>query len=266
MCRRRDWTRGFPGFAALAVLALLSPGGLRGQNRESDDKPAFDVASLKPAPPPSGRITVDLGNSSHGKLTLTNVTLSECLRYAFKIYTDDQIAGPDWIRDHRILFNIVAQARPDTPRDKLREMALTLLTERFQLALHHESRELRYLALVVDKGGIKMHQTREDTPAGSAVVRPGRIVYRHVTGLTVAVLLTRFTELAVLDKTGLTGQYDMDLEWTPDTNARPSPEAGEAAPSLFSAVREQLGLKLEARKGPLDVVVVDHAARVPIGN
>ena len=69
---------------------------------------------------------------------------------------DDQIVGPDSIKDHHVLFNIVAQAPPDIPRDKLREMALTLLTWRFQLGLHRETRELRYLALVIDKGGSKM--------------------------------------------------------------------------------------------------------------
>uniref|UniRef100_Q01ZY6 Uncharacterized protein n=1 Tax=Solibacter usitatus (strain Ellin6076) TaxID=234267 RepID=Q01ZY6_SOLUE len=124
--------------AAVVVFAMVDPPGSRGQ----DAKPVFEVASLKPAPPPQGRITVDLGNSSHRRLTLTNVTLSECLRFAFKIYTDDQIAGPNWIKDHRTLFNIVAQAPPDAPRDTLRQRALSLLTERFQLAVHHESREL----------------------------------------------------------------------------------------------------------------------------
>jgi len=278
MCRLPVWVYGSvefyrhrlclaSGVVAFALLALVNPIGLRGQNPSPpDEKPAFDVASLKPAPPPSGRITVDLGNSSHGRLTLTNVTLSECLRFAFKIYTDDQIAGPDWIKDHRILFNIVAQAPPDTSRDKLRQMALTLLTERFQLTLHHESRELRYLALVTDKGGPKMHETKEDAPSGGEIVRPGRIVYQHVSVQTLAVLLTRFTEQPILDMTGLKGQYDVDLQWMPDTNARPAADAGDMTPSLFAAVREQLGLKLEARKGPLDVVVVDRAERTPIGN
>lgn len=252
---------------ALALLALANPAGSRGQDpNPSAERPAFDVASLKPAPPPSGRITVDLGNSSHGRLTLTNVTLNECLRLAFKIYTDDQIAGPDWIKDHHILFNVVAQAPPDIPRDTLRQMALTLPIERFQLTLHHESRELRYLALVVDKGGLKLHETKEDAQAGGEIVRPARIVYQHVSGQTLAVLLTRFTEQPILDMTGLKGQYDIDLQWMPDTNANPPVESGDMTPSLFAAVREQLGLKLEARKGPLDVVVVDHAERTPIGN
>jgi uncharacterized protein (TIGR03435 family) len=252
------------------LLPIIGPPDLLGQaTNTAAEKSAFDFASLKPAPPPSGRITVDLGNSSHGRLTLTNVTLSECLRFAFKIYTDDQIVGPDWIKDHRILFDIVAQAPPETPRDKLREMALTLLTDRFQLALHHETRELRYLALVVDKDGLKMHETTEDAPAGSEIVRPGRIVYRHVSGQTLAVLLTRFMQQPVLDMTSLKGQYDVNLQWTPDAvNASPSTDAGDiaGAPSLFAALREQLGLRLEGRRGPMDVVVVDHANRIPIGN
>jgi uncharacterized protein (TIGR03435 family) len=231
--------RFFPASAVtLALLALVNPTRSRGQNpNPSGEKPVFDVASLKPAPPPSGRITVDLGNSSHGRLTLTNVTLSECIRYAFRIYTDDQIAGPDWIKDHHILFNIVAQSPADTPRDKLRQMALALLTERFQLTLHHESRELRYLALVMDKGGLKMHETKEDAPAGSEIVRPGRIVHQHVSGQTLAFLLTRFTAQPILDMTGLKDQYDVDLQWMPDTNARPPVESGGMTPSLFAAVR-----------------------------
>jgi uncharacterized protein (TIGR03435 family) len=249
---------------AFIMLAVVRLSKLEGQTAT----PAFDVASLKPAPPPSGQITVDLGNSSHGRLTLTNVTLSECLRFAFKIHTDDQIVGPEWIKDHHVLFNIVAQAPPDTSRDRLREMALTLLTERFQLKLHHETRELRHLALVVDKGGLKMHETNDQAPAGAEVVRPGRIVYRHVSGQMLAVLLTRFTQEPILDMTNLKGQYDVDLQWMPDNpNASvPADAPDTSTPSLFAAVREQLGLKLEARKGPLDVVVVDHAERTPIGN
>jgi uncharacterized protein (TIGR03435 family) len=84
-----------------------------------------------------------------------------------------------------------------------------------------------------------------------------------------AVLLTRFSEQPILDMTGLKGQYDVDLQWTPDTvNGKPAAEPVDitTAPSLFAAVREQLGLKLEPKKGPLDTVVVDHAERIPIGN
>jgi uncharacterized protein (TIGR03435 family) len=240
------------------LTAILLAAALRAQ-------PVFDVASLKPVPAPIGRYSIDLGNAAHGKVTLSNVTLSECLRFAFKIYNDEQIAGPDWIKDKRVLFEIIGQAPPETPRDQLRLMTLALLTERFQLALHHESRELSYLALVPDKKGIKMHESKDG--AATQTVKPGRIVYQHVSPLTLSVLLSRFTDLAILDQTGITTQYDVDLEWTPDNRKSPAPDGDDsAAPSLFSAVREQLGLRLEARKGPLDVVVVDRATRTPLGN
>jgi uncharacterized protein (TIGR03435 family) len=214
-------------------------------------------------------MSVDLGNWSHGRLTLTNVTLSECLRFAFKIHTDDQIVGPDWIRDHHTLFNIVAQAPPDTPLDTVRQMALALLTERFRLTLHRSSRELRYLALVVDAGGLKMQPTKEDAPLRGEIVRPGRIVYRRVSPLMLVVLLSRFTGEPIFDRTGIKEQFDVDLKWTPDTANPKSPSEASnpaAEPSLFAAVKEQLGLKLEGRKGPLDVVIVDHAERSPIEN
>jgi uncharacterized protein (TIGR03435 family) len=155
------------GCTCLTLLALAN---------QADKSSVFDVASLKPAPPPSGRYSVDLGNSSHGRLTLTNVTLSECLRYAFKIHTDAQISGPEWIKDHSILFNIVGQAPPDTPRDELRRMALNLLVERFRMAWHQESRQLSYLALTVDKSGLKMPESKDGAPAGREIVRPGQIV------------------------------------------------------------------------------------------
>ncbi len=255
------------------MFALTDPPGSHAQSSSLPEKqPVFDVASLKPVPAPSGRYSVDLGNSSHGRLTLTNVTLSECLRFAFKLYTDAQIAGPDWIKDHHVLFNIVGQAPPDTPRDELRRMTLNLLKERFQLELHHEPRRLSYLALIVDKNGPKMHESKDDSSASREIVRRGQILYQHVSALTLAVLLTRFTEQPILDMTGLKGLYDVQLEWTPD-NPKPSgpssavAEAGDAdTPSLFAAVREQLGLKLESRKGPLDVVVIDHVEKVPIAN
>ena len=119
---------------------------------------------------------------------------------------DDQIVGPDSIKDHHVLFNIVAQAPPDIPRDKLREMALTLLTWRFQLGLHRETRELRYLALVIDKGGSKMARDERGRFRRSRNCSSGQIEYWRVSGQTLTVLLTRFTQQPILDMTGLKGQ------------------------------------------------------------
>ncbi len=96
-------------------------------------QPAFDVASVKPSPPPEGDlININLGGASHGVVTLANTTLSECIRYAYGLANEDQIAGPDWIRDRHIRFDITAKAPPATPPDELLAMMQTLLAQRFR--------------------------------------------------------------------------------------------------------------------------------------
>ncbi|SPE41566.1 conserved exported hypothetical protein [Candidatus Sulfopaludibacter sp. SbA3] len=165
-------------------------------------EPAFDVASLKavqPVPP----FAIDLGNTLHGKVTLSNVTLSECLRYACKIYNDAQIAGPDWIKSRSSLFSIVGQASPDTSRELLRQITLTLLTERFQMALHHEQRELPYLAMVADKKGPKLSAAKQGADNVGSVVRPGRIIANNLSMTALAVFIARFTDMPVQDMTKL---------------------------------------------------------------
>jgi uncharacterized protein (TIGR03435 family) len=233
--------------------------------------PAFDVASLKPAPPRQGSYPVDLGNTLHGKVTLTNVTLSECLRFAFNIHTDAQISGPAWIADKQTLFEIVGQAPPDTPKDTLRLMTLTLLTERFHLVQHRESREVAYLDLSVDKKGPTFHEAAPNASDAGSTVRTGRIVSPRISMLAVSVFLSRLMNQPVLDHTGLKGVYDIKLEWDPGNTRAQTANGAEpaelpAGPSVFTALHEQLGLKLESRKGPLDVIVVDHADRIPSGN
>src|SRR5580693_7034560 len=180
-----------------AVLLLAVATALPAQT------PAFDVASLKsvqPVPPYS----IDLGNSSRGKLTLTNVTLSDCLKFAFNIRNDSQISGPEWIRSRSDLFTIVGQAPADTPRDQLRLMTQTLLAERFGLVLHHEPKELPYEALVVDRKGLKVHESKNGADTSSANVRSGKIE-ANVTMATLALFLARFTRTNVLDLTELKG-------------------------------------------------------------
>jgi uncharacterized protein (TIGR03435 family) len=121
--------------------------------------PAFDVASVKAAHP-NRPYPVELGTALHGRVTLTNVTLTQCLRFAYKISNDGQIAGPDWIKSPDSLFNIEAKAPPETSKDQLRLMMQALLAERFGLKLHHEQKEMRYVALLVDKKGLKLREDR----------------------------------------------------------------------------------------------------------
>jgi uncharacterized protein (TIGR03435 family) len=255
--------------AAAVAIALMQSSA----SPQSPARPQFDVASLKPGQPiPGDKIYINLGSFSHGTLTLTNTSLADCLKYAFNLTNNDQLSGPDWIKAKSIRFDIVAKAPPDTPLDQIRLMLQTLLTERFRLALHREQKELSYVALVIGKKGPKLREAIPDSDASGNKFLIGQIVSNHISMMTLATLFSRFTGQTVVDMTGLTGSYDLKLEWTPE-NAAPGRGAdagastdGDSGPSLFAAVEQQLGLKLEVRKGPVEIIVIDHAERVPIQN
>jgi uncharacterized protein (TIGR03435 family) len=229
--------------------------------------PAFDVATIKPVELTPGNYNANLGSTSHGTLQMTNVTLSDCLRFAYTISNDVQIEGPAWIRNKDIRFDVTAKTAPDTPRAQMLLMLQRLLTERFQLAMHHEQKERSYLALSSGKNALKMLSVPADAPNPSQITVSGRIISQRMPMSILVTLLSRFTGQPVVDMTGLDGFYKLHLEWTPESltpSGATDPAAG--GPSVYTAVQEQLGLKLESHKGPLDVLIVDHAEKVPAAN
>jgi uncharacterized protein (TIGR03435 family) len=145
-------------------------------------------------------------------------------------------------------------------------MVRDLLEERLHLIASAEQRTLRHLALVVSRQGSKLKPATEP-PAPTAQFR-GKINHKRMPMRLLASLLSRFEQMLVVDSTGLESFYEVQLEWAPDTGARstgaaaPSPDL----PSLFAAVQEQLGLELEGRRGPLDVLVIRDASRIPEPN
>jgi uncharacterized protein (TIGR03435 family) len=223
----------------------------------------FDVASLKPVVL-DGRdsYTANLGSVAHGVLTMTNVTLADCLRLAYGIPTEDQIAGPDWIKSKSVRFDILAKAAPETTREAAFRMLQPLLEQRFQMTYHHEQREMSYLALIVSKTGSKLQPAREP-PEGVVSLRGHHIQHNHIDMPLLAYLISRFTRTRVLDMTGLQGHFEVDLSWSPDD--APADELVDGLP-IRDAIQKQLGLKLEARKGPVDTLVIDKANQTPIGN
>jgi uncharacterized protein (TIGR03435 family) len=263
--------------AAVAIGLVHLPASLAQLQANDAARPRFEVASLKPGQPiPGDKIYINLGSLSHGTLTLTNTSLADCLRYAFGLTSNDQLAGPDWIKSKVVRFDIVAKAPADTPLEQIRLMLQTLLTERFQLALHREQKELSYVALVIGKKGPKLREAIPDSDASGNKFLIGLIVSNHISMTTLATLFSRFTGQTVVDMTGLTGSYDLKVEWTREnspSSAAPGRGAdagasmdGEPGPTLFAAVEQQLGLKLEVRKGPVEIIAIDHAERVPAQN
>jgi len=229
--------------------------------------PAFEVAALKLSPPPrEDRIVINLGRWQTGRFTMGNVTLSDMMKFAYEVVSDDQLVLPEWNRQVR--FDVEATAPPDTKTPRLRLMLKSLLDERLHLKLRKEQRVVSYLALVKGKSAPKIKRAEEDSnPKPGPQVR-GHISHPEMSMQGLPTLLSRFEGQTVVDQTGLDGVYQVNLEWSPDNfSAPPDPNTQPPdRPGLFTAVSEQLGLRLESRRGPLDVLVVESASRVPEEN
>lgn len=222
---------------------------------------SFDAASVKASDGQSERSSTKL---APGLLTLTNAPLRKCVALAYDSQEDreDVIAAPAWLSDAR--FDIVAKFPADTAAAQVRTMFQHFLAERFHLKVHRESRNLTIYELRVDKNGSKLAASAPETP-GAIGMTAGRLTGR---GVPVTALADRLSSAAfqlgrpVVDHTGLTGRYDFTLEWKPGAEG----DGDGAGPTVFTALQEQLGLKLESQKGTVEVLVVDSALRKPIEN
>jgi uncharacterized protein (TIGR03435 family) len=237
---------------------------------------AFEVSTVKQNKSGSA------GSSSgfrDGRFVASNTTLKNVLQYqAYGIPESRILGGPPWMGSQR--FDI--EAKTDSAvLDRLRTLARgqrrietramfqQLLADRFKLAVHWETRDLPIYALVVQKKGASLHPSKEPDGHSSTSSNDGQFTAQ---GLTLAQLADALTQelsrelgRVVIDKTGIQGRYDFALKWTQDTGAplmnnaadasAPQPDTG---PSIFTAIQEQLGLKLESSKGPVQVLVIDH--------
>jgi uncharacterized protein (TIGR03435 family) len=263
-----------PTLVSALVATVMVVNILNAQTRG----PEFDVATVKAVTLIPGQpININLGTVLNGKVTLGNVTLSDCLKFAYGIVSDAQIIGPEWIRAGDIRFDIVAQAPPDTPQDQLLVMTQALLADRLKVVVHRDKRELPFLALVVGKNGPKLGTPKVLANMAPPRLGAGRIQHDRMPMQVLAMLLSRFERQTVVDLTNLQGLFAINLQWIPDTfRGRTAPDGGPLVvngetmdpngPSLYTAIQEQLGLRLESRRGPVDVVVVDRAEKVPVEN
>jgi uncharacterized protein (TIGR03435 family) len=255
--------------------------------------PAFEVASVKPGDPDARGSQLMMGLD---RMSSKNMPLKMLILVAYGLKSDDQLLGlPDSLGSKG--FDIEAKQAEaqaaeikklpaDQRNTQVRLMLQSLLEERFKLKLSRQTKELPIYALVVAKSGVKMTPAvvspvapEPETADGpeKPKVKPGRMIMfgrGEVTGEAVSIsvladLLSRQPETGgrvVVDKTGLTGSYKMALKWTPESAAPMMGGGGggdaappeSTAPSFFTAIQEQLGLKLESQKGPVEVLVVEH--------
>lgn len=231
--------------------------------------PAFEVASIKPSDPAS---TLAIQRSGY-HLATVNTSLLFLIAWAYDIHRDLIFGQPGWLDS--VHYDIVANApgwdlrarRQPGELPPLQRMMQALLAERFKLSLHRETRQLPIYALVVARSGPKFGLREAPEVFGQnpfAGSGRGRLVGTEVNAAMLAKVLCDAAGRSVQDQTGLKGAFDFKLEWAPDElSAGPEGAAARTGASLFTAIQEQLGLKLEARKGPVEVLVIDRIERAP---
>ena len=314
-----------------ALLALAAAGSLAPRWVAFAQQPRleFEVATVKPAAPPSqpGRFLVGIsggpGTNDPGRIVYTNLPLKTIITNAYDI-RPYQLTGPSWLDSER--FDVTAKVPEGATREQARLMMQSLLADRFKMTLHHETKELPIYEMTVARGGIKMKPEAEDPnapkgpppafgrggppapppmdkngfpqlPAGRRGMLinmgPGRMrMTSSVQSITdLANMLSNQLGMPVVDKTGLTGTYTYTLEFAPEPGqygplglpppplpAGAEPGGGLAGrggpvadtpsdvPNVFTAIQEQLGLKLDRKRGPVDTLVIDRIERAPTEN
>jgi uncharacterized protein (TIGR03435 family) len=295
------------------AIALIFAAGACAQ---SDAALTFEVATVKPSPPVgNGPMMMGgrggPGTPDPGRFATFNLPLKLLLSRAYGV-KDFQVTGPGWLESER--YDITAKVPPGTTKEQFNVMLQNLLIERFKIELHRDQKEVPIYTLTVGKNGSKLKETtlppsafeppapgatlppppppRPGEPARMPTDRPGlRMMFNGskmqltAVGQTAAQfidLLSRQVGRPIVDKTGLAGKYDFDLEFAPETGAGaarmlpvappgggPGGDGGGPAsdplPSLVTAV-QQLGLRLEAGKGPVEMIVIDKAEKTPIEN
>ena len=246
----------FSSFALLVTCAMFASA------QANEPKPTFDVAAISlhdPAPHERSHI---VSSDKDGSFTTRNVSLLAIAQYAFLIPDSRIMNVPAWMKTER--FDIDAKSDDavteglskldwDQAKQIKHEMIQSLLAERFKLIVHRETRVLPIYELVVSKGGAKLSASK----AEGLMVNHGR-GRLDAQGMIVAGIAQELASDAgrvIVDKTGLDGRFDIDLKWTPDDSAG---QAADGPPSLFTTLREQVGLELVPAKGPVEVLVIDH--------
>jgi len=216
--------------------------------------PRFEAASIKrSAPDAHGGRTLTSG----GRFEVSFWTVMGLIEWAYDVKPFQVIGGPAWLQTpvthDTERFDVAAKTDAAVSTSQMRLMLQTLLAERFALKLGRETRELPVFTLITGKSGPNFQETTGGDP--SLLMYRGGLVGHGATMSQLAAMLVR--DRPVLDKTGLTGHYDFTLKW---------PDDDPNSPEIFTAIQEQLGLKLEASKGPVEVLVIDSCSKQPSEN
>lgn len=223
---------------------------------------AFEAAAIKPADPNQRGSGI---RTDHARIRVINSTIKFLVQFAWNVKEFQVSGGPSWANNER--FDIDAVAAKPFEEGELKAMLQTLLAERFGVAVHLETQEKPGYALVVAKNGPKLPPPIEDRNIMFDHTATGDVTFtaKNITMAQFASALSSQLTAIVVDHTGVEGRYDCSLQWTPDRplvskSGEPLPPADAMpGPSIFTAVQEKLGLRLESRKVPTEIVVIDRA-------
>ena len=241
----------------IALVALLTT--------ESGAAQKFEVASIRPNQSGSTRVTV--GTSPGGRYSATNLSLNSVIQTAFGVRDFQITGGPDWLGTDRYDISAKAATPLELNNEQLKPYLQALLVERFNLKFHRTTKELPVYELMVTKTGPKLTEHRgEGNTSSKITVESGRARVKSVkmSMKALAENLSRQLGRTVIDKTGLSGEYDFGLEWAMELNGEESflslveQHLGLEGPSIFTALQDQLGLRLNSGKGPVEIISIDR--------
>ena len=235
---------------------------------------AYDVASIRPHPADDGSLS--FSDPPHlARITITGVTMANVVENAYGLTEFQLLGGPSWVQSQRFdvearsdsaTNDILAKLTPCQQRLAKEHMLQLVLADRAHLAIHHGSKDVAGYNLVIAKSGPKLHESTPDADAdlphrGGMTMRSNKLGYQLTANSfridSLAGWLANETHSPVANNTGLSAKYDLALQWSEDLAAAPA--AGDTPyPQIFTALQEQLGLKLEPTKAPIDTVIIDH--------
>ncbi len=224
----------------------------------ADANPAFEVATVKPSRPdePGPQFWMQ-----GRRFSVVHTSVSDIVNFAYGVQQRQVAGAPDWFTSERYDVSAVSGGEGEPNFKQWQAMVKKLMADRLQMKFHYEKRELAVYALTVAKTGPKLtrSQSAPSAPGGKGFGPPGNFGATNATMADVADALGYVVvDRPVVDQTGLTGRFDLKLKWTPDGTATVS---ADAPPEFFTAIQQELGLKLEPAKAPVDVLVIDHVER-----
>jgi uncharacterized protein (TIGR03435 family) len=240
----------------------------------ADADPSFDVVTIKPND--SGATSIQGLNVRGRNFTTRASSVDDLIKFAYGVHVRQIVGGPEWLDKDRYDINGVPDKDGTPNATQLQTMMKKLLADRFKLTFHHEKRDLSAFVLEVGKDGQKLAPTQLNGPLPGLGFRPvpGGITLNVVNGTMGD--FTDFLQMLVLDRpvvdrTGITGRYDFRFTFTPDDSlfnghpprmpAQADGSTAEAAPGFFEAIQKDIGLKLDAQKTAVDVIVIDHVEK-----